>query len=51
MDWSIPSAMGVMYWLYWIVVVSIMIRVVLRNHDTVKTLAWIMVFEIGRAHV
>ena len=44
MDWSIPSAMGVMYWLYWIVVVSIMIRVVLRNHDTVKTLAWIMVF-------
>ena len=44
MDWSLSSAMGILYWLYWIVVVSIMIRVVLRNHDTVKTLAWIMVF-------
>lgn len=44
MDWSASYLMGILYWLYWIVVVSVMIRVVLRNHDTVKTLAWIMVF-------
>lgn len=44
MDWNTSFAMGVLYWLYWIVVVSVIIRVVLRNHDTVKTLAWIMVF-------
>ena len=36
--------MGVLYWLYWVVVVFIIIRVMLRNHDAVKTLAWIMVF-------
>ena len=44
MSWSATSAMGVLYWLYWIVVIFIMARVVLRNRDTVKTLAWIMVF-------
>ena len=33
-----------LYWLYWIVVIALMVRVLLRNSDSVKTLAWIMVF-------
>ena len=44
MGWSAASAMGVLYWLYWIVAMIVMIRVMLRNRDTVKTLTWIMVF-------
>ena len=44
MSWDTVSVMGVLYCLYWMVVVSIIIRVMLRNHDAVKTLAWIMVF-------
>ena len=44
MGWSAASAMGVLYWLYWIVAMIVMVRVMLRNRDTVKTLAWIMVF-------
>ena len=36
--------MGILYWLYWVVVIVTMAGVILRNHDTVKTLAWIMVF-------
>ena len=44
MGWSNATIMGVLYWLYWIVVIAIMIRIMLRNRDTVKTLAWIMVF-------
>ena len=44
MTWSSASTMGVLYGLYWIVVVSIIIRLLLRNRDAVKTLAWIMVF-------
>ena len=44
MGWSSASAMGVLYWLYWIVAVFIIIRLMLRNSDAVKTLAWIMVF-------
>lgn len=44
MNWSNAAVMGSLYWLYWIVVIIIMIRVMLRNRDTVKTLAWIMVF-------
>lgn len=44
MSWSSASIMGVLYWLYWIVVIVIMLRIMLRNRDTVKTLAWIMVF-------
>ena len=44
MSWSNAAIMGTLYWLYWIVVISIMIRIMLRNRDTVKTLAWIMVF-------
>ena len=35
---------GHLYWVYWVVVTVVMARVVLRNHDAVKTLAWIMVF-------
>ena len=44
MGWSAASAMGVLYWLYWIVAMIVMVRVMLRNNDTVKTLTWIMVF-------
>ena len=44
MGWNNATIMGILYWLYWIVVISIMIRIMLRNRDTVKTLAWIMVF-------
>ena len=44
MNWGTASVMGFLYCLYWLVVVVIMIRVMLRNHDAVKTLAWIMVF-------
>ena len=44
MNWGTVSVMGFLYCLYWLVVVVIMIRVMLRNHDAVKTLAWIMVF-------
>ena len=38
------SLMGVLYWLYLVVAIVVMVRVILRNRDTVKTLAWIMVF-------
>lgn len=41
---AVFSIMGILYWLYWAVAVVVMARVVLRNHDAVKTLAWIMVF-------
>ena len=44
MNWSNAAIMGILYWLYWIVVIFIIIRIMLRNRDTVKTLAWIMVF-------
>lgn len=44
MGWSAVSVMGVLYWLYWIVAMVVMVRVLLRNRDTVKTLTWIMVF-------
>ena len=44
MGWSAVSVMGVLYWLYWIVAMVVMVRVMLRNRDTVKTLTWIMVF-------
>lgn len=44
MSWNTASTMGILYWLYWIVVIVIMVRIMLRNRDTVKTLAWIMVF-------
>lgn len=37
------SAMGIFYWVYCIVAILVMVRVVLNNRDTVKTLAWIMV--------
>ncbi len=38
------SVVGILYWLYWLVAMFVMARVILRNHDTVKTLAWVMVF-------
>ena len=41
---AVFSIMGILYWLYWVVAIVVMARVVLRNHDAVKTLAWIMVF-------
>ena len=44
MSLSAVSAMGIIYFLYWVVVVTIIIRLMLRNNDAVKTLAWIMVF-------
>ena len=44
MNWSTASVMGVLYGLYWAIIVLVIIRVMLRNHDSVKTLAWIMVF-------
>lgn len=44
MSWSHATLMGFLYWSYWVVVIFIMIRIMLKNRDTVKTLAWIMVF-------
>ena len=44
MGGSAVSAIGILYWFYWVVAIVVMVRVILRNHDTVKTLAWIMVF-------
>ena len=44
MNWSDATIMGVLYLAYWIVVIFIIIRIMLRNRDAVKTLAWIMVF-------
>lgn len=44
MSWNTASFMGWLYWVYWIVAIIIMVRVMLKNRDTVKTLAWIMVF-------
>jgi hypothetical protein len=44
MSWNTASFMGWLYWVYWIVAIFIMVRVMLKNRDTVKTLAWIMVF-------
>lgn len=44
MSWGAVSLMGILYWLYWIVAIVIMTRLMLRNNDSVKTLAWIMVF-------
>ena len=38
------TAMGIFYWVYCIVAILLMVRVVLNNRDTVKTLAWILVF-------
>ena len=38
------TAMGIFYWVYCIVAILVMVRVVLNNRDTVKTLAWILVF-------
>lgn len=35
--------MGIFYWVYCIVAMLVMVRVVLNNRDTVKTLAWILV--------
>ncbi len=37
------TAMGIFYWVYCIVAILVMVRVVLNNRDTVKTLAWILV--------
>lgn len=37
------TAMGVLYFIYCIVAMLIMVRVIFNNRDTVKTLAWIMV--------
>ena len=44
MSGSTVSAIGILYWFYWVVAIVVMVRVILRNRDTVKTLAWIMVF-------
>lgn len=35
--------MGMLYWIYCIVALMVMVRVVLNNRDAVKTLAWILV--------
>lgn len=40
---NICSDMGVFYWIYCIVALMVMVRVVLNNRDSVKTLAWILV--------
>ncbi len=38
------TLLGCLYWVYCIVAIVVMVRVVLKNRDTVKTLAWMMVF-------
>ena len=40
---NVCSDMGVFYWIYCIVALMVMVRVVLNNRDSVKTLAWILV--------
>lgn len=37
------TLMGILYWIYCIVAIVVMVRVVLNNRDTFKTLAWVMV--------
>lgn len=44
MLWDKVTVLGCLYWLYCIVAIVLMVRVVLKNRDTVKTLAWMMVF-------
>lgn len=43
MVWDSATIMGTLYWLYCILAVLLMVRVMLKNRDTVKTLAWMMV--------
>ena len=43
MGWDSATIMGTLYWLYCILAVLLMVRVMLKNRDTVKTLAWMMV--------
>ena len=35
--------MGCLYWAYCVVAILLMFKVVLRNRDTIKTLAWMLV--------
>ena len=37
------TLMGYLYWVYCIVAVLLMVKVVLNNRDTIKTLAWMLV--------
>lgn len=43
MGWDRLSIMGCFYWLYCIVAILLLVNVVLKNRDSVKTLAWVMV--------
>ena len=43
MNWDNATIMGTFYWLYCIVAILLMVKVMLKNRDTVKTLAWMMV--------
>lgn len=38
------SIMGCLYWVYLVVAISVMVKVVLKNRSTVNTLAWMLVF-------
>ncbi len=44
MAWDKATVLGCLYWIYCIVAIVVMVRVVLKNRDTVKTLAWMMLF-------
>ena len=41
--WDRLSIMGIFYWAYCIAAILVMVNVVLKNRDSVKTLAWVMV--------
>ena len=43
MGWDNATITGTLYWLYCIVAIVLMVRVMLKNRDSVKTLAWMMV--------
>ena len=43
MFWKDITVMGCLYWLYCIIAIVVMVRVVLNNRDTFKTLAWMLV--------
>ena len=44
MFWDNVSVMGILYCIYCIIAILVMVKVVLNNRDTFKTLAWMLVF-------
>lgn len=43
MFWNDITLMGCLYWVYCVIAIIVMVKVVLNNRDTIKTLAWMLV--------